>query len=161
MFSVVAASSAYTSIRWIGNRAHSLISVFYFSGLVTVLTAILVPAIPSIPNFHMPEGPEEWTCLTVLSVVGFAAQWSLTKGLQLEKAGRGIQLMYMQLLFAGLFEWMIWGYVPGALTWVGGLLIIGSLVCVNMLKEKNEPATVTKDVQDEETGLLANEREDR
>ncbi|TGZ80847.1 hypothetical protein EX30DRAFT_306962 [Ascodesmis nigricans] len=162
MFSVIAASSAYTTIRWIGNRAHSLISVFYFSGLVTVLTSILVLAIPSIPNFHMPESSEEWTCLTVLSVVGFAAQWSLTKGLQLEKAGRGIQLMYMQLLFAGVFEWAIWGYVPGIWTWTGGFLIIGSLVCVNILKEKNDTAkTVIKDMQDEETGLLANEREGR
>lgn len=152
IISIIAASSAYTSIRWIGNRAHSLISVFYFSGLVTVLSFILVLAVPSIPNFHLPDGQAEWTCLVILSIVGFAAQWSLTKGLQLEKAGRGIQLMYTQLIFAGAFEWLLWGYVPGAMTWVGGGLIIGSLLTVNLWKEKHVPRQ--KVVEDEERSLL-------
>lgn len=151
--SIIAASSAYTSIRWIGNRAHSLVSVFYFSGLVTVLSFILVNSVPSIPNFNWPQGDAEWTCLVILSLVGFAAQWSLTKGLQLEKAGRGIQLMYTQLIFAGAFEWLLWGDVPGFMTWVGGGLIIVSLLTVNLWKEKHVAAR--KGVEDEErAGLL-------
>lgn len=86
LLGVVGAGGAYVTIRYIGKRAHALISVSMFSlvacmfslgGLVVTKQAIVLPRGQGL------------IYLVALGCSGFIAQFLLTLGLQREKAGRG------------------------------------------------------------------------
>ncbi|KAL4987574.1 hypothetical protein BDW68DRAFT_160815 [Aspergillus falconensis] len=80
MMGVLGASSAYASIRMIGQRCHPLVSVTYFSLVTTVVSAIAIVFLPSI-SLELPGTPLEWTLLILLGVCGFLLQFLLTAGL--------------------------------------------------------------------------------
>ncbi|KAJ0424556.1 hypothetical protein BJY00DRAFT_308985 [Aspergillus carlsbadensis] len=80
MIGVLGATSAYTSIRLIGQRCHPLVSVTYFSLFTTIVSAIAIIAIPSIP-LELPGTVVEWTMLVALGICGFLLQFLLTAGL--------------------------------------------------------------------------------
>ena len=102
LIGVFGAAGAYTSIRAIGNRAHPLISVSMFSLYATCVSAIgMVILRRPIVFPHTILGYVEWT---VIGVSGFVAQLLLTAGLQRERAGRGITMLYLQMVFAFLWE---------------------------------------------------------
>jgi drug/metabolite transporter (DMT)-like permease len=80
MIGVLGATSAYTSIRLIGQRCHPLVSVTYFSLFTTIVSAIAIIAMPSIP-LELPGTVVEWIMLVALGVCGFLLQFLLTAGL--------------------------------------------------------------------------------
>ncbi|KAL3480110.1 hypothetical protein BJX99DRAFT_221282 [Aspergillus californicus] len=80
MVGVLGATSAYTSIRLIGQRCHPLVSVTYFSLFTTTVSAIAIIFLPSIP-LELPGSLLEWTLLIALGVCGFLLQFLLTAGL--------------------------------------------------------------------------------
>lgn len=53
------AAVAFTTIRVIGDRAHSLISVNYFALVATVVSTVLIVVHPDI-GFALPRGSEQW-----------------------------------------------------------------------------------------------------
>ena len=65
---VVGSVCAYTTIRWIGKRAHPLISVQYFSVWCTIVSTTMMLAIPSI-GFLFPANFKEWVLLIFLGYV--------------------------------------------------------------------------------------------
>lgn len=168
---VFGAATAYTTIRWIGKRAHPLVSVTYFSGLVTAVSVAVLTLVPSTGGFIVPRGGVEWGLLTAIGVSGFAMQFLLTRGLQLTKAGRAGMMVYTQMVFALVFEWLVWANTPDGLSVAGGGLILGSVLFVNFWKAKKTGAAkgggeggegegvgvgvaVVAVVVDEERGLL-------
>ncbi|BCS25641.1 DMT family transporter [Aspergillus puulaauensis] len=80
MIGVLGASSAYTSIRMIGQRCHPLVSVTYFSLFTTMVSVVAIIVIPTI-SLELPGTLLEWTLLTALGVCGFLLQFLLTAGL--------------------------------------------------------------------------------
>lgn len=163
LIGVLGAATAYTTIRWIGKRAHPLISVTYFSGLVTAVSIVVLSLVPSTGGFIIPSGAFEWSLLTGIGVSGFAMQFLLTKGLQLTKAGRAGMMVYTQMLFALVFEWLVWSNTPDIVSVTGGGLILGSVLFVNFWKAKKSDGVAVKvaAMVDEERGLLANESGER
>lgn len=159
---VFGAATAYTTIRWIGKRAHPLVSVTYFSGLVTAVSVAVLTLVPSTGGFIVPRGGVEWGLLTAIGVSGFAMQFLLTRGLQLTKAGRAGMMVYTQMVFALVFEWLVWANTPDGLSVAGGGLILGSVLFVNFWKAKKTGAAKGGGeggeggavVADEERGLL-------
>ena len=148
LLGVCGSAIAYTAIRWIGPRAHPLVSMLYFSGLASVGSAAAIALVPGIPAIPMPRGWLEWGLVAGLAFTGFVVQWTLTKGLQLEKAGRGLQMMYVQLVFAALFEWAVWGDVMKGWRAVGAVVVLASVGGVQWWKHPES------DVGDEEQGGL-------
>lgn len=61
---------AITTIRWIGKRAHPLISVNYFATWCTFVSLVLQLAIPSV-GFLLPADLKEWGYLIFLGICGF------------------------------------------------------------------------------------------
>jgi hypothetical protein len=59
IFGSFSAASAYTTIRVIGKRAHSLVSVNYFAVLATVLSAGVILVHPQL-EFKIPHSTPEW-----------------------------------------------------------------------------------------------------
>lgn len=152
---IFGASGAYTTIRIIGDRAHALMSVNYFAFLGTVGSTIALLVIPGI-GFRMPGGPKEWILLLVLGVQGFALQFLLTAGLQLDRSPKATSMLYTQVLFALTFDWAIWGVLPGGWSLFGGAIVITSTLWSALQKTPNpSPKRATRSsVVDEETALL-------
>lgn len=80
MLGVVGGAGAMTAIRWIGTRAHPLISVNYFSIWCTIVSLVAVLLVPSV-DFRLPANLVEWGLLASLGGCGYALQFLLTAGL--------------------------------------------------------------------------------
>lgn len=61
LLGVLGAAGAFTSIRWIGKRAHPLISVNYFSTFCTLISflALTLPIFPEA-SFKLPANLRQW-----------------------------------------------------------------------------------------------------
>lgn len=147
------AAIAYSTIRVIGKRAHSLISVTYFAFLSTVGSALIILVHPDL-TFLTPESPGQWGLLAIIGLTGFALQFLLTEGLQREKGGRATNLTYLQLVFALVVERVIWGTTPPFESLFGAMLIIGAAVWVSLQKNTEKGTKAT----DEESGLLGDDQ---
>ncbi len=80
LLGVLGATTAMTTIRKIGTRAHPLISVNYFSSWCTLVSLIAVLAVPSV-GFRLPANAQECGLLALLGGFGFVMQFLLTAGL--------------------------------------------------------------------------------
>ncbi|KAF1351496.1 DUF6-domain-containing protein, partial [Lizonia empirigonia] len=128
------ASTAYATIRVIGKRAHSLISVNYFAGIATLGSFLTLLIHPDL-HFVMPESAGQWGLIAVIGLTGFLLQFLLTEGLQREKAGRATNLMYLQLVLALGIEKVIWGTTPPVESFGGAAMIIGAAVWITLQKQ--------------------------
>ncbi|RPA74040.1 hypothetical protein BJ508DRAFT_418792 [Ascobolus immersus RN42] len=142
---VFGAASAYTLIRWIGKRAHPLISVTYFSSFTAVLSAVGLLAIPSAGGFKLPQGRLQWELMIGIGLCGFLFQYLLTKGMQVTKGGRAASIIYTQEIYALLFEWLVWGNLPTVLSACGGALILSGVVGAEIWKKQGNEEDVKKD----------------
>ncbi len=130
LIGVCGAAVAYISIRWVGSRAHPLVSVNYLSVLSTVVSAICLLLVPGI-GFRLPATVLEWAYLLSLGICGFIMQFLITEGLQNDKGGsRATNMVYTQLLFALAFDYIFLGITPRLSSIVGNLLILGSVLYV-------------------------------
>ncbi|KAI1069486.1 hypothetical protein LB507_008594 [Fusarium sp. FIESC RH6] len=142
IFGSIAAATAYSTIRVIGKRAHSLVSVNYFAVLATVGSFLIITIHPDL-QFEIPKSLAEWAVLLSIGVSGFLFQVLLTEGLQREKAGRATNLIYVQLVYAVIIDRVIWGSIPPPASFIGSALIIGSAVWVALQKKApSEPKMV-------------------
>ena len=156
LIGVLGAASAYTTIRWIGKRAHPLISVNYFAAWSTIVSLVALLAIPGI-DFRLPASFRQWVYLLFLGVCGFVMQFLLTAGLQHEKSSRATNMVYTQMLFALAFDKLVWGTVPGTLSIVGSSLILGSALYIAVLNKKKKDVKRTDGRGDEENPLVEGE----
>lgn len=156
MLGVLGAAGAYTTIRWIGKRAHPLISVNYFATWCTIVSTVAMMIIPGV-GFLLPKYFKDWCYLIFLGICGFVMQFLLAAGLQYEKSSRATNMVYMQMLFALTFDKLVWGTTPGALSIVGSSLILGSAIYVAMNKEQpgQKPVEHERGDEGEERRLMS------
>jgi drug/metabolite transporter (DMT)-like permease len=147
------AAGAYTTIRWIGKRAHPLISINYFATWCTIVSVVAL-AFPGV-HFRLPSTLREWFLLIFLGLCGFVTQYLLTAGLAHEKSSRATQMVYSAILFALLFDKIIWDTTPGIWSIAGSSLILGSALYVAV---KGDAARANAKVKvqstEEEEGLM-------
>lgn len=154
---VLGASGAYTMIRVIGSRAHALMSVNYFAFVATVGSTVILLVTPGI-GFVVPENSHEWALLTLLGVLGFILQFLLTAGLQMDKSSKATSMLYTQILFALLFDWTIWGVLPGTWSVIGGAIVIASTLWSALQTPQKPTKEASKTTMvDEESALLGAE----
>lgn len=149
------ASTAYATIRVIGKRSHSLVSVNYFAAIATIGSTVIILVHPDL-HFVMPQNSMQWSLIAVIGLTGFLLQFLLTEGLQREKGGRATNLTYLQLVFALIVEKVIWGTTPPFESLVGAVLIIGAAVWVSLQKNTTLAEQKKREVIDEESSLLRN-----
>ncbi|KAI9167812.1 membrane protein [Paramyrothecium foliicola] len=149
------AATAYATIRIIGKRAHSLVSVNYFAVLATVMSFSIIMVHPDL-KFEIPKTTAQWLLLCSIGVSGFLLQVFLTEGLQREKAGRATNLIYTQLVFALIIERVVWGTTPPFSSLLGSVFVIGAAVWVSVQKQKTQEQKPAPS-HDEEEGLLNSE----
>lgn len=147
LLGVLGAASAFTTIRWIGKRAHPLVSVGYFSTWCTIVSFAALLALPSVGGIIYPATLTQWALLLGIGISGFVMQFLLTAGLQVERAGRATNMMYAQMLFALLWERLVWGTSPGLLSICGSALILGAVLWVGVKKGRVGEKVRVEDVE--------------
>ncbi|KAK4101932.1 hypothetical protein N658DRAFT_424610 [Parathielavia hyrcaniae] len=138
LLGVLGAAGAYTTIRYIGKRAHALITVTYFSvwsTLVSTACLVLFPLLgltqdgpPRRISFAglLPASAYHWFLLLSLGACGFVMQFMLTAGIGGEKSNRATAMVYTHMLFAAGFDRWVFGHRMGVVSLVGCGLIVGS-----------------------------------
>lgn len=120
----LSAASAYTTIRALRDE-HPLVVVFYLP-VMTIPTAVplLAGAAARWPT------PLEWLVLLGVGATTQVAQLYMTRGLQMERAGRATAVGYVQIVFAAVWGVLFFGEVPDAWSVAGALLIVGSTLAL-------------------------------
>lgn len=155
LFGIFGAAGAYTVIRLVGGRAHALFSVNYFAFIAAAGSAVALIAIPGI-GFVMPHDAKEWVLLVAMGLFGFALQFLLTTGLQLDKSPKATAMLYVQVIFALGFDFGIWGVIPGGWSLFGGAIVVASTLWSALQKtQAPKKESTKKSVVDEETALLS------
>ncbi|KAI0776970.1 drug/metabolite transporter [Trametes elegans] len=159
LLGVIGLTSAYTTIRAIGKRAHPMhnLAAFALVCIVTAPVAVLVSNtnIVILGDFDMISG------ILTVSLSGFAAQMTMTTGLQRETAGRGTMAIYVQVIFAMIFDRVFFDVVPPPLSLLGTTIILTSAIYVAFSKHGGERANSDKEVHSDgaelQRGLLDDE----
>lgn len=134
---VCGASSVYIVLRKIGFGAHPLLSVSYFALTCIIISLGGLLLIPSL-SFAVPHTTHQWVLFTLIGIFGFLMQFSLTAGVQRVKAARASLITYTHMIFALFWDLVIWGHLPGILSILGIILIIGSAFFAIRYKLKDE-----------------------
>lgn len=142
LIGVCGALSVYIVLRKIGHRAHALLSVSYFALWCVILTFASIIVIPGL-LFALPQNRYQWFLFALIGFSGFFMQFSLTAGIQRVKAGKAALMSYINMVFAIIWDLIIWQHFPGILSMLGIVLIVGNAAIV--LKYK--PTEKTPDVE--------------
>ncbi|EIW52928.1 drug/metabolite transporter [Trametes versicolor FP-101664 SS1] len=128
LLGVVGLTTAYTTIRAIGKRAHPMhnLAAFALVCIVTAPVAMVVTRTPAV----VPDNLGSILMVIAVSACGFAAQMTMTTGLQRETAGRGTMAIYVQVIFAMAFERIFFNTLPNWLSLLGTVIILSSAVYV-------------------------------
>ncbi|KAH9850407.1 drug/metabolite transporter [Lenzites betulinus] len=160
LLGVVGLTTAYTTIRAIGKRAHPMHNLAAFA-LVCILVGPVAMFLTSTPVVFLKDAAPI-TMVLAVSLCGFGAQMTMTTGLQRETAGRGTIAIYVQVIFAMIFERIFFHTVPPPLSLLGTAVILSSAIYVAFSKKKEaskgDYVELTSDHTLEE-GLLANEED--
>ena len=129
LLGVLGAAAAFTSIRWIGKRAHPMLSVNYFGVWTTVISISVLQFYPGI-DFQLPSGLREWGLLLFLSASGFVMQILFTAGMQQEKNSRATNMVYTQMIFAVAFDKLVWNSTLSIWSIIGSSIILTSAIYI-------------------------------
>ena len=154
LIGVMGAASAFTTIRWIGKRAHPMLSVNYFAAWTTLMSALILLLYPGV-DFQLPANLRQWGLLIFLGVSGFIMQILFTAGLQQEKNSRATNMVYTQMLFAVLFDKVVWNSTLSVWSIVGSSIILTSAIYIAIHNSSRASMVKSVDSQaDEEERLL-------
>lgn len=111
-------SVAYVIVRRLSRTEDASVIIFYFP-LVALPLAVLFLG----NDFVAPDAGS----LLILLAVGLctqAGQMGLTHAMRHESAGKAAAYSYIQVVFAVILGWVVFGEVPSPWTWIGGILIV-------------------------------------
>lgn len=98
----------------------SLTVTFYFMLGGTIIAGIFMPWVATTPTLH------EWLLFLGVGISGGLAQYFLTSSFRLAPASVVAPFNYTGLIWASLFDIIIWHHVPGWSVFAGGGIIIVS-----------------------------------
>ncbi|KAK3622258.1 hypothetical protein LTR56_022306 [Elasticomyces elasticus] len=164
LLGVMGAVTAFTTIRWIGKRAHPLISVNYFAAWCTLVSTVMMLSLPGV-GFLLPADAKEWGLLIFLGTCGFIMQFLLAAGLAYEKSSRATNITYTQMLFALSFDKIFFGHTPDLLSIAGSTLILSSAIYIALMasagktgpgaEDDNVNAARTEEELEAQQGLMS------
>lgn len=132
VMSAVFAGGAYTMVRLLGDKEEFYTIVFYFS---FVSSCIMFPLM--MMNFK-PLSMYQLFIFITIGIVASLAQFSLTLAYKMAPAGEISILNYTNVIFSGIFGFLIWRELPDAYSFVGYILIIGSGLAIFLYNKKTD-----------------------
>ena len=101
-------------------------------GVIVLWQAITVSLLSlpmAIPHWQMPT-PVQWLGFAATGVLGTLAHYSLTRAFALSDISATQSLRFLDLVWASVLGWLVFGDVPSEWTWAGALVILGSTVWI-------------------------------
>lgn len=130
---------AYVTVRKLSRTEHPLVIVYYFT-LVTVPAAI--PG--TLANAVWPSS-REWLILLGVGLAAQGGQVYLTRGLQLEPAGKATAAAYTQVVFAALWGAIFFGEFPDLWVIAGASIILASTLILARVHARGVPLAPVAD----------------
>jgi drug/metabolite transporter (DMT)-like permease len=121
----VFSSFAYVTVRQLAKTEHPLVIVFYFP-LVSMPLAIPW----ALYDWVWPSALD-WLLLAGIGISTQVGQVYLTRALAIERAARAMSVGYAQIVFAVMWQLLVFGKQPGLGTLLGASLIIGGTLAVS------------------------------
>jgi drug/metabolite transporter (DMT)-like permease len=109
---------AYVLVRRLSQIEDASVIIFYFPLIALPLSVILLG-----DQFVMP-GAGSIVLLLLVGVFTQIGQLGLTHAMRSETAGKAAAYSYVQVIFAVLLGWAVFGEIPSLWTWIGGALIV-------------------------------------
>ena len=109
---------------------------FYYFYITTVISGIFVAF-----QWKSPETSEQWLLILAIGISGLLYQVLATYSYLKAPVRLMSPLVFMQTVFGGVLDWIIWNNVPGISTVVGAILVIsGGVITVyfgmNMIQKR-------------------------
>jgi drug/metabolite transporter (DMT)-like permease len=108
------------TLRQIGQYEHTAAIVFWFTSLCTLFGAAM------LPFFGKHHDPATFGFLILSGLIGGGSQLTMTASLRFASVATVVPFDYVQILWATLFGWLVFGSAPLATTLLGAALIAGS-----------------------------------
>lgn len=120
VLAAVGVAGVTITIRQIGRTESTQTTVLWFTGLAMLVSGA------ALPWFAAPHTGATWAVLAALGLFGGIGQLLMTAALRYAPVSAVAPFDYVQLLWAVLLGWLLWGTQPPATTWAGATVIIGS-----------------------------------
>lgn len=125
---------AYVSVRTLAGSEHPLVIVFYFPLVALPMSLPLVLLNPVLPT------ASELLWLLGVGLFTQLGQLTLTRGLMGLPAARATAISYVQVGFAGLWGWLIFGEAVDGWTVAGAALVLAATL-ISLGHGRVSPAT--------------------
>jgi drug/metabolite transporter (DMT)-like permease len=131
MVSALLVGGVFVVIRYLGAKEHYLTIINYF------MVFSIVGSLLFINRWRMPIG-EEWLWISLIGVLGLVGQVFLTKSFQLAETSTVAPLKYMELIYALLFGFFLFGETYGVWSIIGMFLVVFGILLNILIKRKQE-----------------------
>lgn len=122
------------TLRSISRTESTQTTVLWFTLFSILMTGLL------LPWFGQAHDAATWALLVAVGLTGGIGQLGLTASLRFAPIATLAPIDYLQLLFAVLFGWLLFGSQPALTTWAGAALIIaGVLSTIRRRPKPQEP----------------------
>lgn len=118
-------------LRRLGHKDGAVTIAFWFVTLVGAGAGLL--AIPS----WQPLSSGDWPLLLVLGITGASGQVLLTAAFRLASAAVVAPFDYCHMIWALIYGYIFWGYLPGVQTWIGSAILIASGLFILYREKRN------------------------
>jgi drug/metabolite transporter (DMT)-like permease len=125
---------AYVSVRSLARSEHPLVIVFYFPLVAVPMSLPLVLLNPVLPT------PAELLWLLGVGVFTQLGQVYLTRSLVALPAARATAISYVQVVFAGLWGWLLFGEAVDGWTVAGASLVLAATLISLSSQRSGGPA---------------------
>ncbi len=126
--SAVAAASAYTLVRRLRKTEAPTTIVLWFSSI----SALLAAPFAAVEAWVWPS-PPVWLYLLVVGLAAVTGQLLLTQAYRRAEATVISPFLYLTTLTGLFFGWLFWGEWPQASALLGGVVVVGGALAVNVL----------------------------
>lgn len=124
----------YLALSLIGNTAHATITVHHFA-LWTVVGTSLSYLLTGTETLQFPS-LAAWLLLAFLGTFALFLHVLVAASLQAEDCTRALNMVYIQIIFAGLMDKVVWNHTPNATSLLGMALILGSVIAVAVVNDQ-------------------------
>ena len=130
MLSSLFVGGVFVIVRYLGSREHFLTIINYF------MVFSIVGSMFFINKWRMPI-EDEWLWICLIGVLGLIGQVFLTKAFQLADTSAVAPIKYMELVYALLFGFFLFGETYSFWSIIGMLLVVLGMLFNILIKRKN------------------------